>query len=122
MKLIALSVLAGASSIAAQSAQLFVSNDNVLWTDIGAGKDEDTGEAPEQVVAETSSLTVYTAGEDAEDQAEVDAYIETQRKKHQGIYDPNMYPYGPLYGDYRAPGADDAVSDAIQLPSSFPFF
>ena len=122
MKLIALSVLAGASKIAAQSAQMFVSNDNVLWTDIGSGKDEDTGEAPEQVIAETSDLTVYTAGENAEAQNEIDAYIETQRKKHQGIYDPNMYPYGPLYGDYRAPGADDAVSDAIQLPSSFPFF
>lgn len=122
MKLLYASLLAGASQVAAQSAQLFASNDNVLWTDIGTGKDESTGEAPATPSAVTSDLTVYTATEDSNEQDDIDAYIETQRKKNQGIYDPNMYPYGPLHGDYRAPGADDAVSDAISLPSSFPFF
>ena len=123
MKLLSTTILAAtAINIKAQNANIFANNNQVQWTDVGEGKSENTGEPPANPVADTLDLTVYTATEDTNEQDDIDAYIETQRKKNQGIYDPNMYPYGPLHGDYRAPGADDAVSDAISLPSPFPFF
>lgn len=123
MKLSYTALLAATTSqISAQSAGMFADNNQVQWTDVGEGKDGNTGAAPDNPTAESLDLTVYTATEDSNEQDDIDAYIETQRKKNQGIYDPNMYPYGPLHGDYRAPGADDAVSDAISLPSAFPFF
>ena len=48
--------------------------------------------------------------------------ITLHRKKYDGIYDPNMYPYGPLHGDYKFLDSDDQASSRVNLPSPFPFF
>jgi len=107
---------------AGQGSGVSTSNGSLGFTEIGGNKDTDTGEQSGPATAETSYPAIYSSAEDTDDQDDIDASLIPQRKKDQGIYDPNMYPYGPLHGDYRAPGADDAVSDAINLPSPFPFF
>lgn len=86
------------------------------WTDI----EKTTDDNGKTTLSEPSPAmpTVQTSSEMAAAQEEIVEY----KKKFSGIYDPNMYPYGPLHGDYKAPGADDAVSDVVQLPSKFPFF
>lgn len=42
------------------------------------------------------------------------------KKKFEGIYDPNLYPYGPLHGDIIGPDSDDAVTNPLSLPSPLP--
>lgn len=109
------------------SSNVFGQNGDIIgFTETGNDKDVDTGENSSTVVPQSNISEVMTLFEKEADQKEIDAYqeeyISTQKKKNTGIYDPNMYPYGPMHGDYRAPGSDDAVSDAINLPSPFPMF
>jgi len=90
----------------------------LIWTEAKGTKTEN-GE-PTNAVAELESMfpQTFSPSDDADEQAEINEF----GKKNKEIFDPNMYPYGPIHGDYRAPGADDAVSDTINLPSPFPFF
>lgn len=123
MKLVYATTLASlAAMVSAQmsSAPVISGNNNIAFQELSVDKDEVTGETSGEATIVAQSSDVLSALEQNSDQDQIN--IIPQRKKDQGIYDPNMYPYGPLHGDYRAPGADDAVSDAIILPSPFPFF
>jgi len=105
----------------AQQASFFSDLSTVGWTELSPDgtKDEATGEIVQQNVApESLFAAIQTQAEKDAEQAEIVEY----RKKYDGIYDPNMYPYGPLHDDTRVPNADDAVSDPIDLPSAFPLF
>lgn len=114
----AVALFKGAQALEAVQLGVGTDTEDVAWVEAGTGKDEETGEQTDQVSIETVSSTILNA---AESNAE-DAAITEYGKKNKGIFDPNMYPYGPIHGDYRAPGADDAVSDVIDLPTPFPFF
>jgi hypothetical protein len=99
----------------------------VGWHDANALSDKGDKNAVDSAsevkeITTSYDLTVQTAAGNDQEQNDIDADLVPQRKKDQGIYDPNMYPFGPLHGDYRAPGSDDAVSDPISLPEPFPFF
>jgi len=105
----------------AQQASLFSDLSTIGWTELSPDgtKDETTGNIVAQnVVPESLFVEIQTQAEQDTEQAEIVEY----RKKYDGIYDPNMYPYGPLHSDVRIPNADDAVSDVIDLPSPFPLF
>jgi hypothetical protein len=105
----------------AQQASLFSDLSTIGWTELSPDgtKDETTGNVVAQnVVPESLFVEIQTQAEQDTEQAEIVEY----RKKYDGIYDPNMYPYGPLHSDTRVPNADDAVSDPIDLPSPFPLF
>ena len=118
MKLIVPALLAGRSY--AQFAAFMSDMSMVGWTESSpdGSKDEITGVQVQSLPSQVIIPDILTAAEESAEQAEIVEY----RKKYEGIYDPNMYPYGPLHADTRVPNADDAVSDPISLPSSFPLF
>ena len=115
MKLIVPALLAGRSY--AQFAAFMSDMSMVGWTESSpdGSKDEITGVQVQSLPSQVIIPDILTAAEESAEQAEIVEY----RKKYEGIYDPNMYPYGPLHADTRVPNADDAVSDPISLPSSF---
>jgi hypothetical protein len=120
MKVSGLSTLLLALGSRAQNAVSTTDGADVGWTEVGTdgSKDSATGQYITQSTPEYNGAIIQTAAEQAEEQGDITEF----RKKFEGIYDPNMYPYGPLHGDYRVPDPDDAVSDPINLPSPFPFF
>jgi hypothetical protein len=73
-------------------------------------------ESSDATVADVSTDNVCDDN-DAECQ---DGEIGEYKKKFEGIYDPNLYPYGPLHGDTVGPDSDDAVTNPLNLPSPFP--
>ena len=90
------------------------------WTEVSpeGSKNETTGEVIAQADPQSLYVSIQTQAEMDEEQAEIVEY----RKKYDGINDPNMYPYGPLFQDTRIPNADDAMSDPIDLPAPLPLF
>jgi hypothetical protein len=88
------------------------------WTEAKGTKTEDGESTGQPASLEKVAIATFSPAEQETEQAEITEY----GKKNKEIFDPNMYPYGPIHGDYRAPGADDAVSDTINLPYPFPFF
>lgn len=119
MKLVFPTALLVGSSYA-QFAAFMSDMSMVGWTESSpdGSKDEATGTVVQSMSDVNMFSDILTAAEKAAEQAEIVEY----RKKYEGIYDPNMYPYGPLHSDVRVPNADDAVSDPISLPSDFPLF
>lgn len=117
MRIATISLLS--TSAIAQQAATISGSTGIGWTEFGVegSKDED-GNVVQQMEPEYNPTEIYTQAEAETEQVEIEEY----RKKYEGIYDENMYPYGPLHGDYRAPDADDAISDPIPLPSPFPLF
>jgi hypothetical protein len=118
MKLVLPALLAGTTT--AQFAAFMSDMSMVGWTESSpdGSKDESTGVQVQSLPSQIIIPEILTAAEESAEQSEIVEY----RKKYEGIYDPNMYPYGPLHSDTRVPNADDAVSDPISLPSNFPLF
>jgi hypothetical protein len=117
MRIATISLLS--TSAIAQQAATISGSTGIGWTEFGVegSKDED-GNVVQQMEPEYNPTEIYTQAEAETEQGEIEEF----RKKFEGIYDANMFPYGPLHGDYRAPDADDAISDPIPLPSPFPLF
>jgi len=102
---------------------------NLQWNEAsnadGINPKDDPINADQPVeITQVANTQVFSSAQNEAEQIQIQSELEAimQKKKKQGVYDPNMYPFGPTFGDYRAPGADDAVSDPISLPSPFPFF
>jgi len=119
MKVVHVGLSALFASSYAQQASQPSDLSQIKWTEISPeGTKDDDGNVVTQSDPENLFVSIQTQSEmDAED-AEITEY----RKKYDGIYDPNMYPYGPKHQDTRVPNADDAVSDPITLPTPFPLF
>ena len=108
---VGLSALFATSSLA-QQAFLVSDLSQITWTELSPnGTKDDNGAVIVQSDPENLFVAIQTQAEMDEEQAEIQEY----RKKFDGIYDPNMYPYGPKHEDTRVPNADDAVSDPIDL-------
>ena len=118
MKLVIPALLAGSSY--AQFAAFMSDMSMVGWTESSpeGSKDESSGVVVQNLPSENLFPDILTSAEQSAEQGEITEY----RKKYEGIYDPNMYPYGPLHADTRVPNADDAMSDPVDLPAPFPLF
>lgn len=119
MKVVSVGLSALFAGSYAQQASVLTDLSQVKWTEISPeGTKDDSGNIITQSDPQNLFVEIQTQAEMDTEQADIVEY----RKKFDGIYDLNMYPYGPNHEDTRIPNADDAVSDPITLPSPFPLF
>jgi len=89
---------------------------SLTWIESGNAKNADGTGLPANAVLslDDTSITV-SAKEKSNDQEEIDNYVQ---KTNADV----LYPFGPFNNDVRAPAADDAVSNNIDLPYPLPYF
>jgi hypothetical protein len=119
MKVVSVGLSALFAGSYAQQASFITDLSQVKWTEVSPeGTKDNDGNIVTQSDPQNLFVEIQTQAEMDTEQEEIVEY----RKKFDGIYDLNMYPYGPKHFDTRIPNADDAVSDPISLPSAFPLF